>query len=142
MQVRRFLNYRLKYCWPKVFSTVYVNQKNLNGKLRKKLGGQPKIWGAMAHPGPPLESPLSVSSRNFNQVSVSFRNFNQVSVSKVTVSTTSLVNTVNLICEMMVFFYLVSCYFNTFRVAGDVWGQTLVFFQMGSRDQKGWEPLE
>jgi len=30
---------------------------NLNGKLRKKLGGpngvQAKIWGAMAHPGPP-----------------------------------------------------------------------------------------
>jgi len=22
------------------------------------MGGQAKIWGAMAHPGPPLESPL------------------------------------------------------------------------------------
>jgi len=30
---------------------AYVNQTNLNGKLRTKLGG-------MAHPGPPLESPL------------------------------------------------------------------------------------
>jgi len=33
-----------------------------NGKLRKNWGGQTgakqKIWGAMAHPGPPLESPL------------------------------------------------------------------------------------
>jgi len=26
---------------------------NLNGKLSKKLGGQAKIWGGMAHPGPP-----------------------------------------------------------------------------------------
>jgi len=38
----------------------------LNGKLRKKLGGQadgqPKIWGAMAQPGSPLESPLAVAS--------------------------------------------------------------------------------
>jgi len=34
---------------------------NLNGKLRKKLGGQAKIWGAMAHPGPALESPLSAT---------------------------------------------------------------------------------
>jgi len=46
-------------------NTAYVNQTNLNGKLRKKLGcqtgGQAKIWGAMAHPGPPLESPLSVT---------------------------------------------------------------------------------
>jgi len=28
----------------------------INIKLR---GGQAKIWGAIAHPGPPLESPLS-----------------------------------------------------------------------------------
>ena len=39
-------------------NTAYVNQTNLNGKLRKKLGGtnggQAKIWGGgMAHPGPP-----------------------------------------------------------------------------------------
>jgi len=32
---------------------VYVNQTNLNVKLSKKLGGQPKIWRAMAHPSPP-----------------------------------------------------------------------------------------
>jgi len=36
---------------------AYVNQTNLNGKLRKKLGGQTggqtKIWGAVAHPDPP-----------------------------------------------------------------------------------------
>jgi len=44
-------------------SIVHVNQKNLNGKLRKKLGGATrgptKNMGAMAHPGPPLESPLT-----------------------------------------------------------------------------------
>jgi len=43
-------------------NAVYVNQTNLNGKLRKKLGGQTggqaKNWGSMAHPGSPLESPL------------------------------------------------------------------------------------
>ena len=40
-------------------NTAYVNQTNLDGKLRKKLGGgQAKIWEAMAHPIPPLESPL------------------------------------------------------------------------------------
>jgi len=32
---------------------VYVNQTNLNVKLSKKLGGQPKIWRAMAHPSLP-----------------------------------------------------------------------------------------
>jgi len=34
---------------------TYVNQMNLNGKLRKKLGGQAKIWGGHS----PLESPLA-----------------------------------------------------------------------------------
>ena len=37
---------------------------NLNGNYEKtgggKAGDQAKIWGAMAHPGPLLESPLSV----------------------------------------------------------------------------------
>jgi len=41
MQARVLLNYRLKYCWPKVINCrLYVKQTNLNGKLRKKLGGQ------------------------------------------------------------------------------------------------------
>jgi len=55
MQVKRFLNYP-KYFRPKVLSTIYVNQTNLNGKLRKKLEGpnrsQENIWGGMAHPAP------------------------------------------------------------------------------------------
>jgi len=54
--------------WPVFLQTafgnpVYVNQANLNGKLRKKLGGgkrevKQKSGGTMTHPGPPLESPL------------------------------------------------------------------------------------
>jgi len=56
MQARGFLNYSLKYCWAKL-STIFVNQINLNEKLRKKLG-RPKIWGGMAYPGPPSASPL------------------------------------------------------------------------------------
>jgi len=56
MQARGLLNYRLKYPWPKL-SAVYVNQTNLNGKLRKKLrcqaGGQAKIWGAW-----PTQAPI------------------------------------------------------------------------------------
>jgi len=39
-------------------TTVYVNQTILNGKLRKKLGGQPagqaKIWGCHGPPRSPL----------------------------------------------------------------------------------------
>jgi len=56
MQARGFLNYRLKYCWPKVMFCIC--QPNEHGKLRKELGGQTggqaKTWGAIAHPGLPL----------------------------------------------------------------------------------------
>jgi len=38
---------------------AHLNQTNLNGKLRKKLGGPSKNLGGVAHPGPPLESPLA-----------------------------------------------------------------------------------
>ena len=46
-------------------NTAFVNQTNLNGKLRNKLGGgqaggKAKIWGGMAHLDPPLESPLNL----------------------------------------------------------------------------------
>jgi len=44
---------------------AYVNQTNLNGKLRKKLGrangGPSKNLGVIAHLGPPLESPLLIA---------------------------------------------------------------------------------
>jgi len=46
---------------------TYVNQTKLNWKLRKNWGNQTgyqaKIWGCMAHPGPPLESPLGLNFR-------------------------------------------------------------------------------
>jgi len=49
---------------------TYVNQMNLNGKLRKKLGAKQgakqKSGRAMAHPGPPLESPLA-QERSFRR---------------------------------------------------------------------------
>ena len=35
-------------------------------------------------------------------------------------------NTVNLACEMIVLSHLVGCYLNTFRVAGNGWGQGLM----------------
>jgi len=46
---------------------AYVNQKNFNGKLGKKwggqTGGQAKIWGGHGPPKPPrLESPLAMLS--------------------------------------------------------------------------------
>ena len=58
MQARGFLNYRLNIADWKLF-TVYINQTNLKGKLRKKLGGQPKIWGSHGPPSLPLEPPLA-----------------------------------------------------------------------------------
>jgi len=58
MQARGFLNYRLKYYWPKVFYCICqpndfereIMKKNWGGQT----GGQAKIWGGMAHPGPLL----------------------------------------------------------------------------------------
>jgi len=45
-------------------------------KLRKKLGdqagGQAKIWGGMAHPAPPLESPLVARTNGFDRFSDAF----------------------------------------------------------------------
>jgi len=48
-------------------------------------------------------SSLDLNLGVFDEVSVSSRNFNQVSVSKVTVSTTSLVLTLNRFCGSLVF---------------------------------------
>jgi len=51
---------------------VYVNQTNLNGKLRKQLGGQTgakqKSGGAMAHPVPPLRIATGKSLCHFQAV--------------------------------------------------------------------------
>ena len=54
MQARGFLNYRLKYCWPKVIYCVC--QPN---KVEREIE---KNWGAMAHLGPLLESPMCIVS--------------------------------------------------------------------------------
>jgi len=61
-QARDFLNYRLKYCWPKViYCSICVNQTNLSGKLRKKLGDQA---GANQKSGgnDPLRLPLRIAT--------------------------------------------------------------------------------
>jgi len=45
----------------RIWQPTYVNQTNLNGKIRKtggENGGPSKNLGGMAHPGPPLESLL------------------------------------------------------------------------------------
>jgi len=60
MQARGLLDYRLKYCWPKVF--YYICQPNeLNGKLRKNWGAKRKSGGAIAHPAPQLELPVPMT---------------------------------------------------------------------------------
>jgi len=67
MQARGYPDHRLKYCWPEVIYCSYllycICQRNeLKREIKKKTGGQTgdqtKIWGGMAHPSPPLESPL------------------------------------------------------------------------------------
>jgi len=52
MQATGLLNYRLKYCWPKV--TYCICQPNeLERKIKKKTGGsKQKSRRAMAYPGP------------------------------------------------------------------------------------------
>jgi len=68
-ELRHSLDLALLNKWPVFLQNAFgnpthVNQTNLNEKLRKNWGGQTgvkqKFGGAMAHPGPPLESPLLV----------------------------------------------------------------------------------
>jgi len=60
MQARGFLNYRLKYCWPKVINcSLCVNQTNFKWEIKKKTVGTSRepsknLGGGMTHPGPPL----------------------------------------------------------------------------------------
>jgi len=44
-------------------------------KLLGQAGGQPKIWGAMAHPGPPLEPPLGNTRTKHNRLPAIIWNF-------------------------------------------------------------------
>jgi len=39
MQATGFLNYRLKYCWPKVISCI-CQPNELKREIKKKTGGQ------------------------------------------------------------------------------------------------------
>jgi len=63
MQARGFLNYRLKYCRPKVIYCI-CQPNELKREIKKKLEGpngvQAKIWGFHGPPRPPLESPLTI----------------------------------------------------------------------------------
>ena len=51
MQARGFLNYRLNIAGRKL-STVYANQANFNGNLRKIVGANQKS-GGLGPPRPP-----------------------------------------------------------------------------------------
>jgi len=66
MQVRGFLNYRLKYCWAKVICCV-CQPNELKLKNKKKLGGlnmgPTKNLGGHGSLSPPLESPLAKVSK-------------------------------------------------------------------------------
>ena len=72
-ELRRSSDLSLLTKWP-VFlhnafgNPAYVNQTNLNAKLRKTLGGQTgdqaKIWGSMAHLGHPLDLPPAILHAN------------------------------------------------------------------------------
>jgi len=46
----------------RIWQPCVCHPNKLKREIKKKLGGpnggQAKIWGAMSHPGPPLESPL------------------------------------------------------------------------------------
>jgi len=61
MQARRFVNYRLKHCWPKFI--YYICQPK-----KKTRGCNQKSGRDMAHPGPPLESPLPVKKQSAENV--------------------------------------------------------------------------
>jgi len=67
MQARGLLNYRLKYCWPKV---IYcIRQPNeLERETTKKTGGASKNLGGYGPPRPPLESPVSSNAPQFDRV--------------------------------------------------------------------------
>ena len=55
MQARGFLNYRLKYCWPKVFccmSRFWMGDYEKTGGANR--GPSKNLGGGHCHPGPPL----------------------------------------------------------------------------------------
>jgi len=58
MQARGFLNYRLKYCLPKVIYCVCMSTKQIRTGNKKNWGGASQKLGGHGPPRPPLESPL------------------------------------------------------------------------------------
>jgi len=54
-----------KHIWQPCICQPNELQRAIRKKTGWPNGGQVKIWGAMAHPGPPVESPLFTSNFNF-----------------------------------------------------------------------------
>jgi len=50
---------------------------NLNGKLRKKLGGQAKIWGGHGPPRPPLRIATARDARPSHLLTYSMTTFSR-----------------------------------------------------------------
>jgi len=60
MQARGLLNYRLKYCWPKVIYCI-CQPNELEREIKKKSGGESKNLGGHGPPRPSLELPLTLT---------------------------------------------------------------------------------
>jgi len=68
MQVREFLDNRLKYCWPEVICCVH--QPNEHKREFKKVGVTKRRTAKnleVAHPGLTLESPLASSDEQLKR---------------------------------------------------------------------------
>jgi len=65
-------------CWLKVICCICQSNKverEIQHQTGGQAGGQPKIWGAMAHPGSPLEPPLGNTRTKHNQLCAIIWNF-------------------------------------------------------------------
>jgi len=61
MQAGRFLNYRLKYCWPKVICCI-CQPNELNGKLRKNWGGANRGPSKNLGEPCPIQAPFRIAT--------------------------------------------------------------------------------
>jgi len=66
MQARGFLNYRLKYCWPKVIYCV-CQPNERKEEIKKNTRDQANIWGVHGPPRSPLEPPLQQPFDNLRE---------------------------------------------------------------------------
>jgi len=55
LQATGFLNYLLKYFWPKIIYCICQPNK-IKREIKKKTGGQAKIWGGHGPSRPPLRT--------------------------------------------------------------------------------------